>query len=173
VDIGSGTGRDSLWFAREGHPVLGLDQAEPAIERATSAAAADGLENTRFEVLDLYQPDQVEAMGARLAGEDDEHVLYGRFLVHAIDEAGRHNLWRLAELTLEPGGLLYLEFRTGEDENQPHAFGEHFRRYLSPDQVVAELEGRGATIEHREAGHGLAVYKDEDPHVCRIVAGWK
>ena len=172
VDVGSGTGRDSLWFAREGHPVLGLDYSEAAIERATSAAAGDGLDNTRFEVLDLYDLRQVMAMGTRLAHEEEDHVLYGRFLVHALEDAGRHNLWRLAEMALNPGGLLYLEFRTGEDENQPHEFGEHFRRYLSPDQVVAEIEERGGTIEHREASHGLAVYRDEDPHVCRVVAGW-
>ncbi len=172
VDIGSGTGRDSLWFARAGHPVLGLDYAESAIERATNAAEADGLD-AKFEVLDLYDLRQVMEMGARLAHEERSHVIYGRFLVHALEDAGRQQLWRLAAMALKPGGLLYLEFRTGEDEDQPHVFGEHFRRYLSPDDVVAEIEERGGEIKHREEGHGLAVYKDEDPHVARIVAGWQ
>ena len=172
VDIGSGTGRDSLWFARAGHPVLGLDYAEAAIERATTAAEADDLD-AKFEVLDLYDLRQVLEMGARLAHEDRSHVIYGRFLVHALEDAGRENLLRLAETALKAGGLLYLEFRTGEDEDQPHVFGEHFRRYLSPDTVVEEIEVRGGKIKHREDGHGLAVYKDEDPHVARIVAGWQ
>ena len=171
VDIGSGNGRDSLWFAREGHPVLGLDYSPAAIERASEAANGDGLD-ARFEVMDLYDLRQVLAMGARLAHEHQPHVIYGRFLVHALEDAGRLNLWRFAETALRTGGKLYLEFRTGEDENQPHVFGEHFRKYLAPATVVAELEERGGRIEHREEGHGLAVYRDEDPHVCRIVASW-
>ena len=43
VDIGSGTGRDSLWFARQGRDVLGLDYIPAATERAASTAAAEGL----------------------------------------------------------------------------------------------------------------------------------
>jgi hypothetical protein len=99
-------------------------------------------------------------------------VVYARFLVHALEDPGRLNLWRFAETALATGGKLYLEFRTGEDENQPHVFGEHFRRYLAPDVVVGEVAERGGRIEHREEGHGLAVYKDEDPHVCRLAVTW-
>ena len=172
VDIGSGTGRDSLWFARQGHPVLGLDYAEAGIEIAAEAAAAQGLEDARFELLDLYDLRQVMETGARLAHEEREHVIYGRFLIHALEDAGRRNFIKLAELALARGGRLYLEFRTGEDEDQPHAFGEHFRRYLSPDQVVAELTESGAEIVHQETDYGLAVYGDEDPQVCRLVASW-
>lgn len=171
VDIGSGTGRDALWFARSGHRVLGLDYARAAVERAEGAAQAEGL-TASFEFLDLYDLRQVLAMGARIAHEDGPHVLYGRFLLHAIEDVGRHHLWRLADMALRSGGRLYLEFRTGEDAGELHEFGEHFRRYLRPDRVVEELESRGASVEHREEGHGLAVYKHEDPHVCRLVAGW-
>lgn len=172
VDVGSGTGRDALWFARSGHQVLGLDYARAAVEHAGAAAEAQGL-TAGFEFFDLYDLRQVLATGGRLAQDDRAHVLYGRFLVHAIEDVGRHHLWRLAELALRPGGRLYLEFRTGEDADAPHEFGEHFRRYLSPDLVVEELEGRGGRIEHREVGHGLAVYKHEDPHVCRLVASFE
>jgi hypothetical protein len=49
-------------------------------------------------------------------------------------------------------------------------FGEHFRHYVQSDVVVDELARYGFDIEHREEGHGLAVHKDEDPRVCRIVA---
>ena len=76
-------------------------------------------------------------------------------------------------MCLRRGGKFYLEFRTGLDADAEHEFGEHFRKYLEPDVVVAEIEARGGQIEHREAGHGLAVYKNEDPHVCRLVATWK
>jgi SAM-dependent methyltransferase len=171
VDIGSGTGRDSLWFARQAHDVLGLDYIPAATARAGKAAEEEGLPAT-FKTLNLYDLRQVLGIGGELAHRAKPPVLYGRFLVHALEDRGRHNLWRLADLCLRHGGKFYLEFRTGLDKGAEHEFGEHFRKYLDPDTVIAEIEARGGHVEHREDGHGLAVYKNEDPHVCRLVARW-
>lgn len=172
VDIGSGTGRDALWFARSGYQALGLDYARPAVALAEDAAEAEKLPAS-FKVFDLYDLRQVLTMGARLARRERPHTLYGRFLLHALEDDGRDNLWRLAELALRDDDRLYLEFRTDKDAEAPHAFGEHFRRFLNPDVVVDEIEARGGHVEHREEGHGLAVYRDEDPHVCRLVVRWR
>jgi SAM-dependent methyltransferase len=172
VDIGSGTGRDSLWFARQGHDVLGLDYIPAATDRAGKAAVAEGLP-ARFKTLNLYDLRQVLGMGGDLAHRSEPSVLYGRFLIHALEDVGRHNLWRIASMCLRRGGRFYLEFRTGLDAGVEKEFGEHFRKYLDPEVVVAEIEARGGQIEYREASYGLAVYKNEDPHVCRLVATWK
>ena len=172
VDIGSGTGRDSLWLARQGHDVLGLDYIPAATERAGDIASAEDLP-ARFRTFNLYDLRQVLTMGGELAHRDRPPALYARFLVHALEDSGRHNLWRLADMCLRRGGRFYLEFRTGLDADAAHEFGEHFRQYLDPDAVIAEIEAGGGRIEHRETGHGLAVYKNEDPHVCRLVATWK
>ncbi len=172
VDIGTGTGRDALWFARQGRDVLGLDYIPAATDRANDVARDQGLP-ARFRTLNLYDIRQVLAIGAHLAHFDTPPALYGRFLIHALEDAGRHNLWRIASMSLRRGGKFYLEFRTGLDAGAEHEFGEHFRRYLEPDTVVAEIEATGGQIEHCEASHGLAVYKQEDPHVCRLVATWK
>jgi hypothetical protein len=76
-------------------------------------------------------------------------------------------------MCLRRGGRFYLEFRTDENASAEKVYGEHFRKYLPGDQVAAEIESWGGAIEHREEGYGYAVYKDEDPHVCRLVATWK
>lgn len=171
VDIGSGNGRDALWFARQGYRVTGLDYSRPAIRQSRADAESAGLSAT-FDIVDLYDLRYVLATGARLAHEGGPRALYARFLPHALDDVGRHQLWRLVSMALRPGGRLYLEFRTRKDARKPHEFGKHFRRFLAPDTVVRELEARGGRIEHREEGNGLAVYRGEDPHVCRIVARW-
>jgi SAM-dependent methyltransferase len=172
VDIGSGTGRDSLWFARQEHDTLGLDYIPAATDHAGRQAADEGLP-ARFRTLNLYDIRQVLTIGGDLAHRDTPPTLYGRFLIHALEDAGRHNLWRIASMCLRRGGRFYLEFRTGLDADAEHEFGEHFRRYLDPDTVMAEIEAWGGQLEHRETGHGLARYKHEDPHVCRLVATWK
>lgn len=171
AEIGFGNARDALWFARQGHPVVAYDFAESAVDQALNRARDEQLDADFFQ-LDLYDTAQAQVIGTTLSGRPG--ALYGRFLIHAVEEHGRHNLLDLTATALaSTGGDLYLEFRTGHDEETTHAFGEdHFRVYLDPSVVIDELEARGATIVHHESGHGLAVYQTEDPHVARIIARW-
>lgn len=167
VDVGSGTGRDAVWLAEQGIRVLGCDYAKSAVGYATERARARGSPAT-FRRLNLYDVRQMLTAGALLARDVDSDAVYARFLVHALEDVGRENLWRLSRsVLLHRHGRLYLEFRT---EPTRHEFGEHFRRFVAPATVCAELASYGFEIEHCEERHGLAVHKSEDPLVCRIIA---
>jgi SAM-dependent methyltransferase len=170
IDVGTGTGRDGLWFASHGFEVIGLDFSPASIELASARAQKQQV-TARFQQLDLYDDDAVSAT-ADACRADGPTTVYARFLVHAVEDAGRANLLSLAR-TASAGGPVYLEFRTGKDAGKQHVFGEHFRLYLDAQQVVDELEALGAEILHHEEGHGLAVYGEEDPHVARLVARWR
>jgi hypothetical protein len=172
VEFGFGNARDSLWFVWRGHPVTAYDFAGSAVETAHDRARSQGLDAS-FSQLDLYDGASAEVTAKTIAARYESASIYARFLLHAIEEPGRRNLFNLAAQALIHGGRLFLEFRTGLDRKTVHAFGEdHFRTYLDPDQVTAELQAAGARILHAEAGHGLAVYRSEDPHVARIVSHW-
>ena len=167
VDVGSGTGRDSLWLAGQGIDVLGCDYSTAGVSFAAERAREQQAAAT-FRRLNLYDLRQSLTVGALLARERDTDAVYARFLVHALENDGRHNLWRFSRSVLSgTRGRLYLEFRT---EATQHEFGEHFRQFVQPDVVVDELAGYGFGIEHCEDRHGLAVHNNEDPRVCRIVA---
>ena len=85
-----------------------------------------------------------------------------------MEDLGREQLWVLSRSALKgTKGRIYLEWRTEATE---HEFGEHYRQFVQPDVVQAELEHHGFEIEHCENSFGLAVHKSEDPRVCRIVA---
>lgn len=169
VDVGTGTGRDGLWFAANGFDVTGFDYSPASIALASRRAEQQQVP-ARFEELDLYDDDAVRGAAGRCAGAGPTTV-YARFLVHAIEDGGRANLFAFA-CDAAAGGLFYLEFRTGKDAGRKHVFGEHFRLLLDGQQVVDELEALGAEVLLHEEGHGLAVYRDEDPHVARLVVRW-
>ena len=171
VDVGTGTGRDGLWFARGGLDVLGLDYSPVAVEVAARTANRDGL-SARFEQFDLYDEAGVAETGAAIAAGSLEPSVYARFLLHAVEDDGRRNFWTFARTAGAAGGRLFCEFRTGKDATEEHVFGEHFRRFLDPALVLDEIADRGGEVLHHEEGHGLAPYQDEDPHVCRVVVRW-
>lgn len=171
VELGFGTARDSFWFVDRGHAVTGFDGAHSAVELANSHAAEHGME-AAFHQLDLMDdaavPDAAEPFVDRSATD-----VYARFLLHSLPLEGRLNVLRFAARALGPDGRLFLEFRTGKDAHEEHAFGnDHFRVYLDADDVADQIREVGGTVDHLEQGHGLAVYKSEDPHVARIVARW-
>jgi SAM-dependent methyltransferase len=174
LDLGAGNARDARFFAqRVGRPVTAVDYSGGVLTRVARRVRAKqpGLD-LQFQALNLYDTREVMALGTRLARQDSPVDLYARFTLHALDYYGRENVLRLANLSLRRGGYLFLEFRTAKDRARPHAFGEYGRRYLRPAVVVAQIENAGGVVVHRSEGTGLARFKHEDPHVCRIVARW-
>ena len=172
VELGFGTGRDALWFVAQGHEVTGLDGSHSAVARAEAHIDEHGLKASVGQ-LDLTDDEAVAAAARAIVASGGADVVYGRFLLHSLPEEGRLNVLRLAAQALREKGSLFLEFRTGKDAGAPHLFGDdHFRVYLEPEDVARQIRQLGGSITHLEQGHGLAVYKSEDPHVARIVAHW-
>jgi SAM-dependent methyltransferase len=172
VELGFGTGRDSLFFARQGRSVHGFDFAESAVAHARRQAV-EHAPTSRFSVLDLYDDLEVARVAEALSSGTVARAVYARFLVHSLEDAGRANLIRFSAGALGggAGGELFLEFRTGKDLGQEHLFGDdHFRTFIDPMTVELEIEELGGEVTYREEGCGLAVYKTEDPHVARLVA---
>jgi SAM-dependent methyltransferase len=174
LEFGCGTGRDSIFLAKLSHTVAAADLSPEAIARAEEARREAGVENARFEVLDVSSREAVARFLAAcgLGGADATQVaVYLRFFLHSIDESIEDAL--LGNLVdLLPGGFtLYAEFRTTRDRELPKVYGEHSRRYIDEKAFAAKLTGTwGFDVDHLEAGRGLAPYRDEDPHLARIIA---
>ncbi len=176
VELGSGTGRDALWFAKaKGRRVTAFDYSVPALHRNRRRARRRGVElNVQLGVhaMNLYDAREVLALGTRLSRAPEPVDLYARFTMHALDHVGRRNVLRLASMSLRRGGLLFLEFRTGQDGSRSETVGPRRRYLLAPAVVVRQIEAAGGRVVRLEKGRGLAKLKGDDPHVCRIVASW-
>lgn len=172
VDVGCGNGRDSLFFARQGRSVLGLDAVPGVLNRPRTAARRSSVD-AEFARLNLNSLRETLANGALEARRRPGDVaVYGRFLLHCLGPASRENFWRYTSMALSGGGRCYLEFRTRHDRDLPKHFAARRHSFLST-RVAAEGARRfGGTVVHEESGTGRARFGEEDPHVCRMVVQW-
>jgi SAM-dependent methyltransferase len=98
LDAGCGTGENALYLAAQGHPVLGVDFATAAIERAAAKAAGRGLP-VEFLVAD--------ALDLAVLGRTFDTVLdVGLF--HTFSDAERPRYVASLGAALRPGGRAFL-----------------------------------------------------------------
>lgn len=95
LELGCGTGNDSIWLALQGFTVLGVDVADLAVERARSKAAETS--GCRFATLDIMRAD--------IPGGPYEFV-FDRGCFHTFDGADDRSRFasRVAD-TLAPEGM--------------------------------------------------------------------
>jgi cyclopropane fatty-acyl-phospholipid synthase-like methyltransferase len=98
LDVGCGTGEQTLLAASSGAQALGVDVSPLAIEKARGKAAARGIE-ARFEVADALSLGDLELTF-------DTIIDSGLF--HVLDDESRARYVASLASVLRPGGRLYL-----------------------------------------------------------------
>ena len=61
-------------------------------------------------------------------------------------------------------------FKQGEQISDTENITTHYRRYLDYEETIKKIEDLGLTIVYKIESQGLAIYKDDDPMLIRIVA---
>ena len=61
-------------------------------------------------------------------------------------------------------------FKQGKNLSETENFTTHYRRYMDLDRIIEKLEKRNFKIEFKLEDNNLAVYKDDNPYVIRIIA---
>lgn len=84
-------------------------------------------------------------------------IVYTRFVWHAIEEETQHMILDWCT------GILAIEARTTFDKVHGHK-----RNLVDVKKLIKQLPNY--SILHLGAGWGYAQYKDEDPHVVRLIA---
>ncbi|MFT4264836.1 MAG: class I SAM-dependent methyltransferase [Nocardioides sp.] len=176
VDLGAGTGRDSLWLAGLGHRVLAMDYSRPALSLLRERRAEAGLteEQLAVEILVLNEARLVMSLISFLA-RDPAH-LYARGLIGSLDEDARRQLFRLASTTLRGGQALWLEFSASSDgaEEVEHPLPEPvgLTRRFSPSWLASEISSYGGVVESLSIGPGTDMFDQPDPAVARMKVVW-
>ncbi len=172
VELGSGNGRDSLYFASQGHMAIALDLSHEAIASSEAEAKKRHVKHCYFIQADLTEEQQIKLTidKARIKANNKPLTFYSRFVMHSLDDKQELVLLNLLSENLQKGEKVFFEFRSLEDARLDKHFGGHYRRYVDTEQFVVRLEQGGFEIEYMLIGQGMAKYKEEDPFVARVIS---
>lgn len=126
LDLGCGTGQNSIWLAEQGWRVHGLDIAVGAIEQARAAAAAAGVDAT-FEEADL----------THWRTKERYDLVISTYALPPRGPGRRHALATAADAVAPLGTILIAEFEAALAANGWMA-AEHL---VDLDEVVETLPG--------------------------------
>lgn len=173
VDVGCGSGRDTLWFARRGVRSWGLDYFSRGLKKAARRAERRDLPAT-FEWMNLGELRSVLGAGAQLSREPGPRVVVARHVIDATDRAGRENLLRLSKMVLRRSGRLYLQFQVAHTPTS-RQLG---RRRVNLDAFLEQVSGTGGTVLEQhllselEDGAAGATSTAPGSTICRMVITW-
>lgn len=165
VDLGCGSGRDSLFFAARNHKVLAVDLSSEAI-RIISRAAPE---------ITAIEEDFVSFLGKY---ENAFDYLYSRFSLHAISANREQAFIRRAYNSLKKGGILFIEARSIQDERfgrgekigkNTFRYEGHARRFIDINELEKNLKTEGFLMEQIVQSRGFAPYGNEDPSIIRAI----
>lgn len=140
IELGCGNGRDLEYFSRNNIFVKGVDQS---------------YENSLIIKMDV---------GKYMEKNKCNGDVYTRFFWHSIDKDLRLKILEWAQFNL------FIEARTTEDTNRKKIFNDHYRNYVDIVELVKDLKENGFQIILLKEGTGMSKFKDEDPHLVRVIA---
>lgn len=173
VELGSGNGRDSHYFASQGHITIAMDLSDQAIKSCIDLAAERNIEHSTFFQGDLSSEESVQniTQHAREKSNGRDMIFYSRFVMHSIDDAQELSFLTTLCNCMHQDEIVYFEFRSKEDAELTKHYGGHFRRYVDTDKFKQLLTNEFSfKIDYSITGKGMAKFKEEDPYVSRITA---
>ena len=143
IDLGCGNGRDSYYFARQGHKVTGVDYSS--------------LPKDKKNVTFLKQ--NIGSFITNLKGSN--YVIYSRFLLHAVGPK------ILTEILKHSKGLFFAEARSVSDKSFK---ADHKRNLIKGNKLILNLIKNKFKILYFKESRNLAILNKQNPVIIRIIA---
>lgn len=168
LDVGCGNGRDTFFFLKNGIGAFGVDASSSAVEGDNAASRRLSLPENSFAVCDVMRKEDLERYS-------DFDSLYARFFLHAIPKEGQKTFFNF--LLNSNIKKVFLEFRTlndpmfqrGEQLSTDEGFTDHYRRFLSLEQVLEEISSLPYKVVYKIESVDLSPHGDDNPSLGRII----
>jgi len=168
LEIGSGNGRDTAYFARHGIQVTAIDRAEAAIKLCRETHQDYPISFLAGVLSDLWPQ----------FGSQKFDAIYCRFVLHAMplieEVATLHHCSQL----MKPGARLFIECRSindplarkGEILSKTERIDGHYRRFIVLDELKDRLSQASFKVIDAIEADGLSAHGSDNPVVIRITA---
>ena len=169
VELGCGNGRDSVFFAKQGHNVDAIDQCYNEI--CFLIKQYQDIDNLDFRCDDFTD----------LVDDEPYDVVYSRFTLHSVNKEQEKRTLEWAYRNLKKGGLLCIEvrgqkneiYKVGEPvENDADAFilDNHYRRFLNFNNLCDDLKNLGFSLDFAAEDKDFAPYNGQNETYIRVIA---
>ncbi len=168
IELGCGNGRDSLYFARSGINVTGIDASKVAIKKLNDNISLD---NCIFICDDFVNVESIYQI--------QYDYCYSRFTLHAINEYQENQVLQKAYDMLKEKGYFFIEARSIHDgkygvgkevEKNAYICDGHYRRFIDLKELVEKLKKIGFDVIEQEESNQFAPQKGDNAVCLRIVA---
>ena len=169
IELGSGNGRDAVYFAHHYINVIVIDQSTVAIDIEK--------EKLHSEVCKYLQPMALDFVKEDYSIYGAIDAFYSRFTIHSITKEDEELLLPNLYQSLKKNGLLCIEVRTvkdplygvGEYCSKDTFLTDHKRRFINSKKFLESVLKLGFDLVYFTEENNLSVYKDDNPVLMRIV----
>lgn len=161
VDLGGGNGRDSIFFTNYCEQVLYVDQVD-GLDSLPSLPA------NLSKVIGHLDSKSTWQEICNFICDKKSLYFYARFLVHALNLVELEEFLKNVSAAACNGNLFFLEYRI-EDPEVILNYDNHARIYYEPNVIRQKFANLAWAEVSTEVGKGFAIYKNEDPMICRQV----
>lgn len=162
IDIASGDGRDSVFFAQFGFEVLALEQSSAAIEIIKSRAV--GLFNIK-----AIQIDVTSEKLPQMCSSSAVTAYYARFFLHTLSELQVQVFFSNLSNSLQRSQLFFTEYRTERDALLTKCTPFHNRYFHNPLCIKAIASANNFNCIYEVQGTGFAKWRTDDAWVVRQI----
>ena len=170
VELGSGNGRDAIFFASNGHNVIAIDQSTKVINIQKQNLHNKFAMNLHSKAQDFVKEDY--------STYEKIDVFYSRFTIHSISKSDELELLPRIYDNLESKGLFCVEVRTINDPlfgvgefcgENTFMTDNHKRRFIDTKVFREQVLDLGFKELYFIEENNLSIYKNDNPVLMRII----
>lgn len=142
LELCCGNGRDSYYISDKCKEIFAIDLATKPKDRG----------NLKF-----FQKDILSFFKEKTEEFD---LTYCRFGMHSVNETIESEI-------LKNSNEIFLEFRSDKDDSYVE---DHYRRKINGNDFLKKMMDFGFEIVYYKESKGLAIFKNQDPIIIRVIA---
>ena len=170
IELGSGNGRDAIFFAQQKHNIIALDQSLEGMDAVRKIIDTD--------ISKYFHPKKSDFVFEDYSKYKNVDMFYSRFTIHSITKSDELFLLPKIYDALGVDGLFCIEVRTTKDpicgigENcgeNTYIKDNHKRRFIETKEFRTQVSELGFTEIYFIEQNNLSIVKNDNPTLMRIV----